>query len=86
MQKKQKQASLTDFFVKNCFHCKYSGRVTGLKRRPGMCAIFVRYRLGIGQRSARSRAAPKNSIEKKQNVCCLYSNEILIFVRITQFK
>lgn len=35
MQKKQKQASLTDFFVKNCFHCKYSGRATGLKRRPG---------------------------------------------------
>lgn len=35
MQKKQKQASLADFFVKNCFHCKYSGRTTGLKRQSG---------------------------------------------------
>lgn len=54
MQKKQKQASLTDFFVKNCFHCKYSGRATGLKRRPGRAtAGDVRH---LRQVSARSRA------------------------------
>lgn len=54
MQKKQKQASLTNFFVKNCFHCKYSGRTTGLKRQPGRAtAGDVRH---LCQVSARSRA------------------------------
>ena len=67
MQKKQKQASLTDFFVKNCFHCKYSGRMTGLKRRPGRAtAGDVRYlhpgcapsSSGIGSVSGKDRPGP----------------------------